>query len=30
MAYLGAELEKAEIALKIGKEYIQDAALFRR
>lgn len=30
MAYLGAELEKAEIALKTGKEYIQDMALFRR
>ena len=28
MAYLGAELTKAEIALKTGKEYIQDAALF--
>ena len=29
IAYLGAELEKAEIALKTGKEYIQDAVLFR-
>ncbi len=28
MAYLGAELTKAEIALKTGKEYIQDVALF--
>lgn len=27
-AYLGKELEKAEIALKIGKNYIQDADLF--
>jgi dihydropteroate synthase-like protein len=30
MAYLGVELEKAEIALKIGKEYIQDSALFKK
>lgn len=29
MAYLGSELAKAQIALKIGKEYIQDAALFK-
>lgn len=29
-AYLGSELAKAEIALKTGKEYIQDAPLFRR
>ncbi len=28
-AYLGAELAKAEVALRTGKEYIQDAALFR-
>jgi len=28
-AYLGNELAKAEIALKIGKEYIQDNILFR-
>jgi dihydropteroate synthase-like protein len=30
LAYLGSELEKAEIALRTGKEYIQDAALFTR
>ena len=29
-AYLGSELEKAEIALKTGKEYIQDECLFRK
>jgi len=29
-AYLGSELEKAEVALKIGKEYIQDVCLFKR
>lgn len=28
-AYLGRELEKAEIALKTGKEYIQDRPLFK-
>jgi dihydropteroate synthase-like protein len=28
-AYLGRELEKAEIALKIGKEYVQDTPLFK-
>ncbi len=28
-AYLGRELAKAEIALKTGKEYIQDSQLFR-
>jgi len=28
-AYLGSELAKAEIALKIGKEYIQDSPLFK-
>ncbi len=28
-AYLGSELAKAEIALKTGKEYIQDSPLFR-
>jgi dihydropteroate synthase len=27
-AYLGSELAKAEIALKTGKEYIQDRGLF--
>jgi dihydropteroate synthase-like protein len=30
MAYLGAELAKAEVALRIGKEYIQDAQFFTR
>jgi dihydropteroate synthase-like protein len=30
MAYLGAELEKAEIALRTGKEYIQDNVLFKQ
>jgi len=28
MAYLGSELAKAEIALRTGKEYIQDKAMF--
>jgi dihydropteroate synthase-like protein len=28
-AYLGSELAKAEIALKTGKEYIQDSMLFK-
>ncbi len=28
-AYLGSELAKAEVALKTGKEYIQDRALFK-
>lgn len=28
MAYLGGELEKAEIALRTGKEYIQDKTMF--
>ncbi|MFB0567404.1 MAG: dihydropteroate synthase-like protein [Candidatus Bathyarchaeia archaeon] len=28
-AYLGSELTKAEIALKTGKEYIQDSSLFK-
>jgi len=28
-AYLGSELAKAEIALKTGKEYIQDCTLFK-
>lgn len=28
-AYLGSELEKAEIALKTGKEYIQDKEMFK-
>lgn len=28
-AYLGSELTKAEIALRTGKEYIQDAVLFK-
>jgi dihydropteroate synthase len=27
-AYLGAELAKAEVALKIGRDYVQDADLF--
>ncbi|MGD0451814.1 MAG: dihydropteroate synthase-like protein, partial [Candidatus Bathyarchaeia archaeon] len=30
MAYLGAELAKAEIALQTGKEFIQDKAMFTR
>jgi dihydropteroate synthase-like protein len=29
-AYLGRELAKAEIALKTGKEYIQDSPLFKK
>jgi dihydropteroate synthase-like protein len=29
-AYLGSELAKAEIALRIGKEYIQDNVLFKK
>jgi len=29
-AYLGSELAKAEIALRTGKEYIQDSVLFKR
>jgi dihydropteroate synthase-like protein len=29
-AYLGSELAKAEIALKTGKEYIQDKELFKK
>ncbi|MGF3523123.1 MAG: dihydropteroate synthase-like protein [Candidatus Bathyarchaeia archaeon] len=29
-AYLGNELAKAEIALKTGKEYIQDSSLFKK
>jgi dihydropteroate synthase-like protein len=29
-AYLGQELEKAEDALKLGKNYVQDFPLFRR
>ena len=28
-AYLGSELAKAEIALRTGKEYIQDKVIFR-
>jgi dihydropteroate synthase len=27
-AYLGSELAKAEIALRTGKEYIQDKLMF--
>jgi len=30
MAYLGSELAKAEIALRTGKEYIQDRAMFTK
>ncbi|MGA2387109.1 MAG: dihydropteroate synthase-like protein [Candidatus Bathyarchaeia archaeon] len=30
LAYLGGELAKAEIALRTGKEYIQDAAMFKK
>ncbi len=30
LAYLGSELAKAEIALRSGKEYIQDATMFKR
>ena len=29
-AYLGGELAKAEIALRTGKEYIQDKAMFTK
>jgi dihydropteroate synthase len=29
-AYLGQELQKAEEALKLGKNYVQDFPLFRR
>jgi dihydropteroate synthase-like protein len=29
-AYLGSELAKAEVALRTGKEYIQDGTLFKR
>jgi dihydropteroate synthase len=29
-AYLGSELAKAEIALRTGKDYIQDSPLFRK
>jgi len=29
-AYVGSELSKAEIALRIGKEYVQDNALFKK
>ena len=29
-AYLGSELAKAEVALRTGKEYIQDSQLFKR
>jgi len=29
-AYLGSELAKAEIALRTGKEYVQDSLLFKR
>jgi dihydropteroate synthase-like protein len=29
-AYLGAELAKAEIALRTGKEYVQDSSLFKK
>ncbi len=29
-AYLGNELAKAEIALQIGKEYVQDSLLFKK
>jgi len=29
-AYLGSELAKAEIALRTGKEYIQDGLLFKK
>jgi len=29
-AYLGSELAKAEVALKTGKEYIQDSSLFKK
>jgi dihydropteroate synthase-like protein len=29
-AYLGSELAKAELALRTGKEYIQDSPLFKK
>ena len=29
-AYLGSELAKAEVALRTGKEYIQDSAIFKQ
>jgi dihydropteroate synthase len=29
-AYLGSELTKAEIALRTGKEYIQDQPMFKK
>jgi len=29
-AYLGSELAKAEVALRTGKEYIQDSLLFKK
>jgi dihydropteroate synthase-like protein len=29
-AYLGSELAKAEIALRTGKDYVQDSALFKK
>jgi dihydropteroate synthase-like protein len=29
-AYLGSELAKAEVALRTGKEYIQDSPLFKK
>ena len=29
-AYLGSELAKAEVALRTGKEYIQDSSLFKK
>ncbi len=29
-AYLGSELAKAEVAMKTGKEYIQDNPLFKK
>nr|WP_231624254.1 DUF4346 domain-containing protein [Methanobrevibacter arboriphilus] len=29
-AYLGSELQKAEIAMITGKEYVQDFDLFKR
>ena len=29
-SYLGSELEKAEIAAKLGKNYVQDFPLFRK
>jgi dihydropteroate synthase-like protein len=29
-AYIGSELEKAQIALQTGKDYVQDSELFRK